>query len=187
MAKPAPRLATRWSPSSCPSLASQVPRPGCAGSTSPAAVSSCTPEWPEPWRSRWWRCGGDGDQGDIDGWTEQPWRTRAAPPAQPVAGALHYAAVVHGNDWVDEVAAQPRSGANGRSSPAPISRLKGFEGAVPERRAGLPHRSWTALKLNLVDGIRNDGRMSLEDAETMGTATKVWHRCRCAKADRGAP
>jgi hypothetical protein len=23
--------------------------------------------------------------------------------------------------------------------------------------------------------------------ETMGTATKVWHRCRCAKADRGAP
>jgi hypothetical protein len=24
-------------------------------------------------------------------------------------------------------------------------------------------------------------------AETMGTATRVWHRCRCAKADRGAP
>ena len=24
-------------------------------------------------------------------------------------------------------------------------------------------------------------------AETMGTATKVWHLCRCAKADRGAP
>ena len=23
--------------------------------------------------------------------------------------------------------------------------------------------------------------------ETMGTATKVWHRCRCARADRGAP
>jgi quinoprotein glucose dehydrogenase len=35
-----------------PLLASQAPRPGCAGSTSRAAVSSCTPGWPEPWRLR---------------------------------------------------------------------------------------------------------------------------------------
>jgi hypothetical protein len=58
-----------------------------------------------------------------------------------VASALRHTPVVHGNDWVDEVAAQPRSGANGRSSPAPISRPKGFEGDVPEATGRLPHRN----------------------------------------------
>jgi hypothetical protein len=40
--------------------------------------------------------------GDIAGRTEQPRRTRTAPPAQPVASALHPTVVVHGNGWVDE-------------------------------------------------------------------------------------
>ena len=44
--------------------------------------------------------------GDIAGRTEQPRRTRAAPPVRRVASAFHYAAIVHGNGWVDEVAAQ---------------------------------------------------------------------------------
>ena len=40
--------------------------------------------------------------GDIAGRTEQPRRTRTAPPAQPVASALHPTVVVHGSGWVDE-------------------------------------------------------------------------------------
>src|SRR5271165_22182 len=103
MEKLALRPATRWLPSACPALARPAPRPGCAGSTSRAAVSSCTPGWPEPWRLRWRRCGGDGGLGDVGGRTEQLRRTRAAPPAQSGAGVFHHAAVVHGNGWVDEV------------------------------------------------------------------------------------
>jgi hypothetical protein len=62
--------------------------------------------------------------GDIAGRTEQPRRTRTAPPAQAVASALHPAAVVHGNGWVDECRCATGSSPNVRSSPALISRLK---------------------------------------------------------------
>ena len=84
-------------------MAFALPRPGEAGPSPwldwldrPGGRSGCTPGWPQPRRSRWRRCGGDGGLGDIGGRTEQPRRTRAAPPAQPGAGVFH-PAVVHGN------------------------------------------------------------------------------------------
>ena len=84
------------------------------------------------------------------GRTEQPRRTRTAPPAQPVASALHPAAVVHGNGWVDEVAAQPRSRANVRSPPAPMSRLKPTTSAAKV----------AASFLLSANGRRNDSRIA---------------------------
>ena len=90
------RPAIRSWPLPCPVPARPAPRPGSTGSIDRAGASGCTPGWPQPRRSRWRRCGGDGGLGDTGGRTEQPRRTRAAPPAQPGAGVFH-PAVVHGN------------------------------------------------------------------------------------------
>ena len=79
--RPGRRHAGRLRPASA--LASPAPRPGCAGSTSRAGVSSCMPGWPEPSCSRWRRCGGRGGAGDLGGRTEQP--SRAGGPPNPFA------------------------------------------------------------------------------------------------------
>ena len=88
--------------------------------------------------------------GDIAGRTEQPRRTRTAPPAQAVASALHPAAVVHGNGWVDEGRCATGSSANVRSSPALISRLKPTTSAAKV----------AASFLLSANGRRNDSRIA---------------------------
>jgi hypothetical protein len=87
-----------------------------------------------------------------------------------------------------------RSQLRPRAEPGPASHSHGLSRSFRQKRARrraprlaigewspigplVPHQPFWAFRTGTAD----------LGPETMGTATKVWHPCRCAKADRGAP
>jgi len=68
-------------------------------------------------------------------------------------------------------------------APCPNADGETYHISRPERSGKTAQRAWLSMTGSLT---YQRSRMSAVGPEAMGTAAKVWHRCRCAKTD-GVP